>query len=84
MPVPLAPYILGRDPPICCHKLEYMFAPFGPAGGWGYAPLDDWAQGPVPGYVPSSSADRASLSTGPTAGDDVDDGSVGRFDDDSL
>ena len=27
MPVPLAPYILGRDPPICCHKLEYMFAP---------------------------------------------------------
>ena len=33
MPVPLAPHILGRDPPICCHKLEYMFAPLGPAGG---------------------------------------------------
>ena len=84
MPVPLAPHILGRDPHICCHKLKYMFAPFEPVGGWGYAPLDDWAQGPVLGYVPSSPADRASLSIGPTAGDDVDDGSAGRFDDDSL
>lgn len=63
MPVPPAPYIPGKDPPIRRYESKYMLAPPRLAGCWGYAPLDDWAQGPVPdqapfqasGYGPSSS-----------------------------
>ena len=41
MHVPPAPHILSRDPPIRCHKSEYMPAPPRLVGSWGYAPLDD-------------------------------------------
>ena len=48
MLVPPAPHISSRDPHIHRHESEYMHAPLGPASNWGYAPLDDWARGPIP------------------------------------
>ena len=57
MPILLEPYIPGKDPPIHRHASEYMLALVGSAGSWGYAPLDDWAQGSIPGYVLGSLVD---------------------------
>ena len=65
MPVPPAPYILGRDPYIRRHELKYIPIPLGPMGSWGCVPLNDWTWGLVPdqapfqvlGYAPSSSTD---------------------------
>ena len=61
-----------------------MSTPFGSVGSWGYALFDDWAQGPVPIYVPGSPMDRASPSTSPVVGDDADDSSTRRFSDDAV
>ena len=41
--MPLVPIILGRDPYIWRHEPEYMLVPLGPAGGWGFAFVLDWA-----------------------------------------
>ena len=51
MSVPPAPYIPGRDPPIRRHETEYMPVPLGLAGRWGFTPISDWAQGPIPGQA---------------------------------
>nr|POE61478.1 hypothetical protein CFP56_37782 [Quercus suber]POF09234.1 hypothetical protein CFP56_18107 [Quercus suber] len=92
MPVPLTPHISIRDPPIRRHESEYMPAPLGLAGSWGYAPLDDWARGPVLDQVPfhasryalGSPVDRIDPFTVPTAGDDVNDGNAGHFTDNAI
>nr|POF14811.1 hypothetical protein CFP56_33019 [Quercus suber] len=87
MCVPLVPHIPNKDPSIHQHELENIPAPLEMVGIWGYAPLDDWARGPIldqapfqaPGYTPGSLADRACPSRSPTASADADDGSAGRF-----
>ena len=76
MLVPLAPHILGRDPPICQHESEYMPIPLGPASIQGQAPLNDWARGPIQNQTPfqaaeyalGSSADQAIPFASPTTG----------------
>ena len=52
MPVPPAPYIPSKDPPIRRRELKYMPVPLRPVRSWGYFPLDDWPRGPVPDQVP--------------------------------
>ena len=84
MPVPSAPHILGRDPPIHQHKSEYMPAPPKLAYSQGYATFDDWARGPISGYVLRSLADRADPSIGPIVGDDADDCNTGCFSNDDV
>ena len=86
MPVPPAPHILGRDPSIRRHELEYMPIPLGLASSQGYIPLDDWVQGlidqapfQVPGYAPGSWSNRTNPSTGPTLGDDANGSNAERF-----
>jgi len=64
MPVPYAPYIPSRDPPIRRHESKYMPPSSGLAGSWGYAPLDNWARDPILGYVPGSQANQAGPSMG--------------------
>ena len=41
MPVPLAPFIPSRDPPIWRYETEYMPVPPGSIGGWGFGPVSD-------------------------------------------
>ena len=85
MSVPLAPYIPGSDPPIRRHKTEYMPVPLGLVGGWGFAPISDWAEGLAPGkasfetpkWIPSSSTGRVNPFSSPVTSDGVDDGSAG-------
>ena len=79
-----APHILGRDPSIRRHKLEYMPTPPRPAGTWGYAPLDDWAWGPALGYSPGSPADRVGAFIGPTMSNDGNDRSTRCFANDAI
>ena len=45
MSVPLAPLILGKDPPIRRHETEYMPVPLGPTSRLGFDLVLDWARG---------------------------------------
>lgn len=48
MSVPLALYILVKDPPIQSHETKYVPIPPGPIVGWRFAPVLGWAWGLVP------------------------------------
>ena len=45
-------HIPGKDPHIHRHEFEHMPGLSEPVGSWGFAPLDDWAQGPIPNQTP--------------------------------
>lgn len=79
MSVPPVPHIPGRDTPISQHESKYIPTSLKPAGSQGYVLLDDWARGPIPGYVPGSPGDQASPSMVPTTSDYANDDNAERF-----